>query len=400
MRAFSVAMLGDYFTSWMGGANILGVMMHNMMQAATAQNASIYLLMRHTQLPEALQREVQDFMPIPREKINASATMGCLLEHLPNIEHVLFYRDLPRTLEALNIDVVGPTGENLGAEFTRPWFAYIPDFQHQYLTRFFSQRERMQRDQHFRSLVENSAGVYVNSSTVVNDIQRFYAGSAQTRRVLRLPQLFYNVSTANADEALVNVRERLGVHRPYVLSCSQRWLHKQHEVIIGAFAEYLDAHPDSQLDLVFTGERSDYRNPGYAEAIQTMVQRLGLSERVHDLGLIERHDQLQLITCAQALLQASLFEGGPGASGMLEAALLGTPILASDIDANRELSFGDLRFFDRHSSRALATLLTQVDGPIRTERNPPFDAEQIAFLGIAGGLQMLATLRGAAHTPS
>lgn len=398
MRAFSVAMLGDYFTSWMGGANILGAMVHNMLQAAPAQNASVHLLMRHTQLPEALQHEVQDFMPIPREKINASGTMGCLLDHLPQIEHVLFYRDLPRALEALNVDVIGPTGENLGPSFTRPWFAYIPDFQHQYLTRFFSQRERMQRDQHFRALVENSAGVYVNSTSVANDIQRFYAGAAQTRRVLRLPQLFIDVSTDGG--SVSEVRDRMGIHRPYVLSCSQRWLHKQHEVLIGAFAKHLETHPDSQLDLVFTGERSDYRDPSYAEAIQSLIERLGVRDRVHDLGLIERRDQLQLIAGAQALLQSSLFEGGPGASGMLEAALMGTPILASDIDANRELSFGRIRFFDRQNAQSLASLLPLVDGHDGTaERDPPFDAEQMAFLSIAGGLQMLATLRGAAHAP-
>lgn len=395
MRSFSVAMLGDYFTSWMGGAHILGAMMHNMLQAAPAQNASVHLLMQHTQLPEALQCEVQDFLPIPRDKINSSSTMACLLEHLPQIEHVLFYRDLPKTLELLNVDVVGPTGENLGPSFTRPWFAYIPDFQHQYLTRFFSQRERMQRDQHFRSLVENSTGIYVNSATVANDIQRFYAGAAQARRVLRLPQLLIDVNTANG--SLSEVRDRLGIQHPYVLSCSQRWLHKQHELIIGAFAEHLSAHPNSQLDLVFTGERSDYRDPSYAKAIQSMVQRLGIAERVHDLGLIERRDQLQLIAGAQALLQSSLFEGGPGASGMLEAALMGTPIIASDIDANRELSFGNIRFFDRQSSHALAALLPQVDGHDTSEHDQPFDAEQMAFLSIAGGLQMLATLRGAAH---
>lgn len=393
MQSLSVAMLGDYFTSWMGGAHILGAMMHNMLQAAPAQNAALHLLLKHTQLPESLQEEVRDFLPIAREKINATGPLACLLEHLPGIEHVLFYRDLPRTLDALHVDIVGPTGENLGASFARPWFAYIPDFQHQYLTRFFSQRERIQRDQHFRCLVENSVGVYVNSATVAADIQRFFAGSAQNRRILRFPQMFVDVSAGRGSSR--EVQDRFGLQRPYVLSCSQRWLHKQHEVLIGAFAEHLDSHPTSRLDLVFTGERSDYRSPGYSEAIESMVQRLGLQERVHDLGLIARDDQLQLISGAQALLQASLFEGGPGASGSLEAALLGTPILASDIDANRELAFGDFRFFDRQSSRALASLLPSVEGLSVTERTPPFNNEQIDFLGLAGGLQMLGTLRSA-----
>jgi len=392
MRAFSVAMLGDYFTSWMGGANFLGFMFNGMLQAAPAHNATVHLLMRHTNLPEALQHEVRDFLPLRREQLNTSGPLKCLLDNVPQISHVLFYRDLPATLDALQIDVIGPTGENLGSNFSRPWFAYLPDFQHQYLTRFFSQRDRIQRDQHFRALVENSCGVFVNSAAVVSDVQRFYAGAAQSQRIYRFPQMLTDVSMGR--EGISDARERLGITHPYLISCSQRWLHKQHELVIGAYAEYIDKHPQSPLHLVFTGEKTDYRNPAYANAVQALIDRFDLQDRVHDLGLIDRADQLRLIAGAQALVQASLFEGGPGASGAMEAALLGTTVLASDIDANREMPFGRLRFFDRQRSSALAELIAGLPEGAQSHE-VPYTAEHIDFLNTAGGLQLLAAMRSA-----
>ncbi|MFT7723387.1 MAG: glycosyltransferase [Roseateles sp.] len=393
MKKMAVALLGDYFTSWMGGANLLGSVLDALLRAAPAQNASVHLLMRHTNLPTSVQDGVTDFLPLRREQLNAGGPLKCLLDAAPQLEHVLFYRDLPATAQVLGLDVIGPTGENLGADFPLPWAAYIPDFQHQHLPHFFTQRERFGRDQQFRALVENSWGVFVNSGAVLADIQRFYGAAANRQRLYRFPQIFSDVAAGWQDGQAT--RDRLGITTPYVISCSQRWLHKQHELIITAFAEHLQAHPASPLRLVFTGERGDYRKADYAQQIERLIDHFQLRGRIHDLGLIDRHDQLQLIAGAQALVQASLFEGGPGASGVLEAALLGVPVLSSDIEVNRELTFGALQFFDRHRASSLAALLATL--PLTAvERDPPYEADHIDHLHAGGGLQLLASLRSLA----
>ncbi len=395
MPAFSVAFLADYFVSWMGGATLLGFVVDGVMRAAEAQNTRVHLLMSAQQLPEVLRREVRDFLAVPRAQLPAQGPLGCLLDNLPALEVVLFYRDLDATLDALGVDVIGPSGQDLGAHQRRPWFAYLPDFQHQHLPRYFTQRERQQRDGHFRALVENSAGVFVNSGTVVADIERFYGGAARQARVLRLPQLYPDLAGARAGRE-AEVRARYGLARPFLLSCSQRWLHKQHEVLVAAFAEHRARHPRSELQLVFTGERSDYRDPAYADAVDALVAELGLAEHVRHVGLVPRADQLQLIGAARAVLQASLFEGGPGASGTLEAALLGVPVVASDIGANRELQFGRFRFFEAGQPKALARELARLESGDVTERVPVFDVEQIEFLRLASGLQTIGALRSVA----
>jgi glycosyltransferase involved in cell wall biosynthesis len=117
---------------------------------------------------------------------------------------------------------------------------------------------------------------------------------------------------------------------------------------------------------------------------------------VHHLGLVERADQLQLVAAAHALVSASRFEGGAGASGTLDAALLGTPIVASDIEPHRELGFGRSVFFDVTRSPALAEALVSLGAPAgQVARQPLFNAQQMELLLTASGLQTLAALRAA-----
>lgn len=397
MAPISIALLGDFFTSWMGGANILGCLLNGLLKAAPAQNAQVHVLMDARSLPAQVQHDVRDFLPIATDQINAEGALQCLIGSVPGLPRLLFYKDLGATLDALGVDVIGPCGNNLGPQFPRPWFAYIPDFQHQHLPHFFSQAERTGRDGLFRALVENASGVFVNSASVGADISRFYAGAARRQRVHRYPQVYPDVASGFEDRRAETLA-RHGLQAPFLLSCSQRWMHKQHEFILAGFSEYLREHGDSPLQLVFTGESSDHRDPGYAARVDALVDKLGLRPRVRHLGLIARADQLQLIVAARAVVQASLFEGGPGASGTLEAALLGTPVIASDIDANRELAFGRSTWFDATRPQALAQAIAGL-GPLHSEahRHAPYDLEQIEFLTLASGLQTIAALRAALH---
>lgn len=390
----SVAFLADYFCYWMGGANILGFILNCAQRAAAPQNARIHLLLNARMLPAQARAGIDDFLPVRAEQINADGPLRALIE-TARPELLIFYKDLKRTLDALEIDVIGPTGLDLsGAVGGRPWFGYIPDFQHQHLPHFFSQDERFRRDRLFRGVVENSAGVFVNSATVAGDIQQMFPAAARGARILRIPQLLPRVDYALAED-VDSLLRRHGVRAKYLVSCSQRWLHKQHDLIIEAFARLAPGHPD--LDLVFTGETSDSRDPDHGPRIEALIDRIGLRGRIHSLGLIPRDEQLALIDHAQLLVQASLFEGGPGASGTLEAALLGTPIVASDIGPNRELYFAAARFFDTQSLASLVAALEETLRRDSTGRSAPFDAEQVEFLALASGIQFLAALRAAAQ---
>jgi glycosyltransferase involved in cell wall biosynthesis len=391
MKRFSVAFLADYFVSWMGGANLLGSLLNCLARAAPAQNASIHVLFDATQLPEAIRSQVDDFLPIQPSSMTTEGPLKCLLDSCAP-EHLIFYRDLARTLKVLEIDAVGPSGTHLGPSGTMPWFGYIPDFQHDHLAENFSQAERISRSAQFRKIAEDSLGVFVTSSSVASDIERFYPAAARRRRIFRLPRLLPRIEPPAADD-VERVRARYGIPDRYLLSCSQRWIHKQHHLIVEAFAQ-LVARGASDLQLVFTGATDDYRDPAYGPRLEAMIAERGLAGRVHSLGLVPRADQVALIGGALALVQASLFEGNPGASGVLEAALLGTAVIASDIAVNREMDLGRIRYFGSQDPsdlvNAMAETLQSAD-----RRAPAYDAAQIDALTMASGMQMLATMRSA-----
>lgn len=393
MRPIGIALLADFYTSWMGGANLLSFLVNGLLGAAERQQARIHVMLDARGLPAPVREQVRDFLPVPVSAMATDGPLRCLLESAPRLTEVMFHRDLRATLDALSIDVVGPCGDDLGADFPRPWFGYLPDFQHQHLPQFFSADERVRRDQHARRLVENASGLFVNSASVAADVARFYPGAARGKAVHRFPMVFPDLSAANPAQRAATL-ERHRISGPYLLSCSQRWMHKQHEFVLAAFAEHRRDHPRSPLQLLFTGEASDHRDPGYAPAVEALVDTLGLRAHVRHLGMVPRAEQLQLVAGAQALVHASLFEGGPGASGTLEAALLGTPVLASDIAPNRELAFGQVRWFDPHRTTTLAHAIGGLasDPPAR---DAPFDADEIASLAAASGLQTIAALRAA-----
>ncbi|MDE2080259.1 MAG: glycosyltransferase [Burkholderiales bacterium] len=396
MRRLSVAYLADYYIAWMGGAAILAAMLNSVLRAAPAQNAGIHVLFSARHLPPELQRETRDFLPLRREQVQATGPMRALIEGVPGLQTLIFHKDLAATLAALEVQVIGPTGSHPGAAVRQPWFAYLPDFQHQYLPHFFSAAERHARDAHLRAMVEGAHAVFVNAAAVAADVQRFYPAAARSRRIHRIPQLYPDLGSAFEDRR-AEVQARHGITAPYLLSCSQRWQHKQHELVIAAYAEHRRSQANAALQLVFTGELTDHRNPGYAQAIERQIDALALRPQVRQLGLLPRDEQLQLVAGACAVVQASQFEGGPGASGTLEAALLGTPVIASDIDTNRELKFGAVHLFDPQRPGALAQAFDAVAAstPGSAADRRPFDLEQIEYLSLASGLEMLATLRSA-----
>jgi glycosyltransferase involved in cell wall biosynthesis len=400
MKPLTIAFVADHYVGWMGGAQLLANILNCVQSVAANQSVRVEVLLHANALGAAAAGAPGDVLAVETAGLRASGPLQCLLEST-SLGRLVFYRDLRKAVAALSVQAVGPTAVNLGADFPVPWFGYLCDFQHQYLPQFFGQAERLQRDTMFRALVENAQGVYVTSGTAAADVERFYPGAARGKPVLRLPTALPRLAPIAPAEA---VAARYGLQRPYFLSCSQRWMHKQHPLILQAYAELLARHPQAPLELIFTGDTSDYRNPGYAAQVDALIATPPLAGRVRALGQIPREDQLALIRSALAVVQASLFEGQAGASGTLEAALLGTRILASDIGTNRELPFGRTRFFAAESAGALS----QHMGAVLAESGPggpdlaanaaaaPYDEPSRQLLEMASGLQLLATLRSAA----
>lgn len=239
----------------------------------------------------------------------------------------------------LGVDIVFPCIKVPPKNFKLPWIGYIPDFQHLYLPNFFTKLEIESRNIAFANMLHSAQNIIVYGKEVILDADRFYPG--HTAKLHALP--FCPCPQKEWVYSSLDVREEYGINSPYFLISNQFWVHKDHGTAFRAFAKYCQEH--GSADLVCTGEVCDYRFPAYAGELFSLLDSLGISKRVKILGHIPKIHQISLLKNSLAVVQATLFEGGPGGGSSYDAVSLGVPVIASNIAINLEIDCGDIVFF-------------------------------------------------------
>ncbi len=112
-----------------------------------------------------------------------------------------------------------------------------------------------------------------------------------------------------------------GIEGPFFLYPAITYEHKNHRLLLHAFAEVARDHADAQLVLTGGRERME-------ERIAQDIIELGIKGRVKRLGRIPREDLDALYRHAVALTFPSLFEGF--GVPVLEAMTLGCAVIATD----------------------------------------------------------------------
>lgn len=273
------------------------------------------------------------------------------LDRKNNEPAVVIYRDdrsgLLACLQKIQADVIFPLVNPPGLPFSFPWLGYIPDLQHKNLPHFFSRKECTARDRIYSDLLRNAKAVVVNSHSVKSDIERFYPDFRC--RIFPLPFApvpFHGWFEDDPSEY------RMKYHLPdrYFMISNQFWIHKSHMTAFEALYELRRSSPLSDVHIVCTGETGDYRFPKYFEELKTQIDKMDLSNNIHLLGYIPKKDQLQILQGAIALLQPTLFEGGPGGGAVYDSVALGVPSIVSDIPVNKEIREENVLFFRAGSS--------------------------------------------------
>ncbi len=291
------------------------------------------------------------------EKMLAVSDLGSRIrEHIPTLEirHSAGLRDgLAGAAEDLRLDAV-----LLAMRQPRPRprcavIGYVPDYQHRHLPRLFSAQENAGRDRAFAKLAATSDAMVMNAREVADDMRRFTAGPLPALHALP----FAPALDPEWLEDKAGVLDKYQANRPYFIVCNQFWMHKDHLTAFRAMAGLPARHDEATL--ICTGETNDYRNPGYFGQLTDEVRRLGLESRIRFLGHIPKRDQIELMKHSVALIQPTMFEGGPGGGSAYEAVALGKRVLLSDIAVNREIDAGDVRFFPVGDHAALAALMSE-----------------------------------------
>lgn len=247
-------------------------------------------------------------------------------------------------------DVVGPFGVAPNG-LVSPWVGYVPDLQHRRLPDMFSARERAARDRNVNALLRRADVLLVNAHDVARDLRQLYPPSRGT--IVALPFAPCAERSWFAEDG--TILSRHGIETPFFLCSNQFWKHKNHRLVIEAVR--LAREEGAPLRFVFTGETRDYRHPDHFAALLREIDRAGIAGDVKILGLIPKPDQIQLMRRAVAIVQPSLFEGGPGGGAVYNAIALGRPVILSDLPVNREIEAGLTRFFDPHDAGDLLAKL-------------------------------------------
>ena len=129
-------------------------------------------------------------------------------------------------------------------------------------------------------------------------------------------------------------------------------------MVFEAFSKFVKSKKNYQL--VCTGDITDTRDPYYFGYLQRKYKNLINSNKIKILGLISRADQLNLLKNAKAVIQPTLYEGGPGGFSSYEAIAYPKPLILSNISINREIKYKKAKFFDPKSPNSLLSKLNKI----------------------------------------
>ncbi len=265
---------------------------------------------------------------------------------------------LPAAVRRRGLDVL------LNPGFTSPLFCSCPavtvfhDLQHKRHPEYF----RWFDLPFWRILLYLSARradiVLADSHATRDDLLRFY----------RIPAGKVRVALLGVDDRFFAIGQKREPdrERPYLLAVSTLHPHKNFDRLIRAFSEFKKQKPE--FTLMITGVRGFH-----AEAIERLIEALGLGESVRLAGWVPREELYELFRCASAFLYPTTFEGF--GLPVVEALAAGIPTGCSTVEPVKSIAGDAALQFDPENQdeiRDAMLRLTSDDDLRRTlsERGP------------------------------
>jgi glycosyltransferase involved in cell wall biosynthesis len=138
----------------------------------------------------------------------------------------------------------------------------------------------------------------------------------------------HGISPRTGKEPTREIRERYEIDGPFFVYPAITYPHKNHLVLVNAFARLLEQHPNTTL--VLTGAKGSMETQVAAE-----VRSLGIEKNVRRLGYVPERDLDALYNDAIALTFPSRFEGF--GAPVLEAMSRSCAVIAADATALPEV---------------------------------------------------------------
>lgn len=366
--SLKIGVIGSGFIDWGGGIDFLRLVLGALAEKARAGEIELTLLLPASgrtladRLASGLQalrerRFIQELKQQHWATLQSEKQRERVLNSLIQqdgafkVETYSGEDGLWRAIQRNRIDAVLPSIGRQSKDFPVPWVGYMFDYQHKHLPHLFSKEERQRRDEIFTAILASASVVIVNSRDTQSDIEAFNPDHAA--KIIALPFTpMPNPAWFAADK--VGLADKYKLPKRYFLISNQFWRHKAHLTAFEALA-LLRRDPGNQdVKIVCTGETRDSRHPEYFAELQQQLAELNMHEAVSILGHIPKQDQIQIMKNSVAVIQPTLFEGGPGGGSVFDAMALGVRAIVSDIAVNREIEDANVTFFSTGSAANLA----------------------------------------------
>lgn len=228
-----------------------------------------------------------------------------------------------------------------------PAVSTVHDLQYRAYPQFFSPEEQAHREAVFRGACRDASCIVAISEHTRAAV--ISTGLVEAERVRVIPHhLASRCARYQLPDAPLDAPPR-----PYLIYPANFWRHKNHEMLLVAFAMAFREGLDPDTTLLLTGA------PGERQAgLTALCEAMGLQGRVIFAGHLPEESFAQALASATALIFPSLFEG----FGMpvLEAMALGVPVACSRLAALPEVCGDAALMFDPRIPEEISNALVSI----------------------------------------
>lgn len=226
---------------------------------------------------------------------------------------------------------------------------WIPDFQEAHLPHLFGFDEIKVRKETQWAMARSCNKLIFSSQDASADFHRLYPNARCQDFVMPFAVTLPNFQGVDVEQ----VRQNFHIKGMYFFCANQFWAHKNHIIVLEAISKLKSKGVEVQV--LFSGKASDYRNKEYFDNLQKYIVDHNLVGSIHFLGFLDRDVQLALMRGAIAVVQPSLFEGW--STVVEDCKAIGQFIILSSLGVHKEQIAQNVEFFDPRSSDELALLL-------------------------------------------
>jgi glycosyltransferase involved in cell wall biosynthesis len=253
-----------------------------------------------------------------------------------------------------------------------PMLPWIPDFQHIHLPEMFSEKEIEIRNQSFLSHIKQGKFVILSSNDALNDMKIFAPDFYHKARVLQFVSSINQDIYKKTDDISDLIQKKYNLPSKYFYVPNQFWQHKNHKVIFKAISILKER--DININVVFTGYSSDYRNKNHYDKLMEYAEKENIKDNIKILGLIDSIEVYYLMRNCISIINPSLFEGW--SSTVEEAKSLGKNIILSNLDVHKEQNPPKSLYFNPNNANELAQILLEKWNS--NDNGPDYELEELA----------------------